>query len=295
MGSDGLHIKVADARRFVNASTKKYDVIVADLFHPARDGAGSLYTAEHFSSIRSRLNSGGIFCQWLPLYQMDLGIVRVIVRTFLQVFPEGKAYLAHFSLQTPILGLIAGTGPIALNEDWMSHRVNDPALYRELKALRLHDSFALFGCFLAGPEELEQFAGSGPINTDDHPVVIFEAPRFVYSQQDPAYVRLLGLIDRFEPSRNTFSIAHQPIQIAVCIRAYSLTGQPETTLYTPGSESLRPGICERCWAASVSPSLRLSDRVPSLKPHTTLSLPWHKVCTRQIRKLQKNCSSNSRR
>jgi spermidine synthase len=199
MGSDGLHIKVADARRFVNASTKKYDVIVADLFHPARDGAGSLYTAEHFSSIRSRLNSGGIFCQWLPLYQMDLGIVRVIVRTFLQVFPEGKAYLAHFSLQTPILGLIAGTGPIALNEDWMSHRVNDPALYRELKALRLHDSFALFGCFLAGPEELEQFAGSGPINTDDHPVVIFEAPRFVYSQQDPAYVRLLGLIDRFEP------------------------------------------------------------------------------------------------
>jgi spermidine synthase len=197
--SDRLHIKVADARRFVNASNRKYDVIVADLFHPARDGAGSLYTVEHFSSVRSRLNSGGIFCQWLPLYQMDLGLVRVIVRTFLQVFPEGKAFLAHFSLQTPILGLIAGTGPIALNEDWMSHRVNDPALYRELKALRLHDSFALFGCFLAGPAELRQFAGPGPINTDDHPVVVFEAPRFVYSQQHPPYVRLLALIERFEP------------------------------------------------------------------------------------------------
>ena len=40
----------ADARRFVRASRERYDVIVADNFHPARSGSGALYTVEHFSS-----------------------------------------------------------------------------------------------------------------------------------------------------------------------------------------------------------------------------------------------------
>jgi spermidine synthase len=42
--SDRLTVRVADARRFVRASTQRYDVVIADLFHPARDGAAGLYT-----------------------------------------------------------------------------------------------------------------------------------------------------------------------------------------------------------------------------------------------------------
>ena len=67
-----LHILNADARRYVITTEKKYDVVVADLFHPSRDGAGSLYTQEHFAAIRNLLSEKGLFCQWLPLYQLDL-------------------------------------------------------------------------------------------------------------------------------------------------------------------------------------------------------------------------------
>ena len=45
--------------------------VVADLFHPGRDGAGALYTREHFAAVRELLTEGGLFCQWLPLYQLD--------------------------------------------------------------------------------------------------------------------------------------------------------------------------------------------------------------------------------
>jgi spermidine synthase len=62
-GDDRLRLHVADARRFVQASPDQYDVIVADLFHPSRDGAGSLYTLEHFEAIRGRLAAGGLFMQ----------------------------------------------------------------------------------------------------------------------------------------------------------------------------------------------------------------------------------------
>jgi spermidine synthase len=65
--------------------------------------------------------------------------------------------------------------------------------------VRLQNSLALFGNFLAASEDLRDFAGAGPLNTDDRPVVIFEAPRFVYSHQEPPYVRLLALMEHLRP------------------------------------------------------------------------------------------------
>src|SRR5256885_5746470 len=54
------------------------------------DLAGSLYTLEHFQAIRERLAPGGLFCQWLPLHQLDEDMLRVIIRTFLEVFPDAR-------------------------------------------------------------------------------------------------------------------------------------------------------------------------------------------------------------
>ena len=195
----GLHLKVADARRYVNASRTKYDVIVADLFHPARDGAGSLYTVEHFQAIRGLLKPGGLFCQWLPLYQLDLEVLRVIIRTFLRVFPEGTAYLAHYSLEMPIIGLIGTTGPVRYPPDWLDRRVQDATLRGRLHSLRLDDSYALLGNFLAGRDDLAGFAGAGPLNTDDHPIITFKAPQFIYNRPQPAALRLAALIKTFKP------------------------------------------------------------------------------------------------
>ena len=35
-----IRLHIADARRFVGRTKDKYDVIVADVFHPSQDGAG---------------------------------------------------------------------------------------------------------------------------------------------------------------------------------------------------------------------------------------------------------------
>lgn len=194
-----LSLVVADARRYVNSSSQKYDVIVSDLFHPARDGAGSLYTREHFQAIGAHLNPGGVFCQWLPLYQLDLDMLRVITRTFLEVFPDGAAFLAHYSLKAPIVGLIAGGPPGGYTIHWWEDRTRDAGLGRCLQAVRLDSLYSVLGLHLAAKEDLWAFAGDAPINTDNHPVVTFGAPRFAYGEQQPAADRLLALIDRFRP------------------------------------------------------------------------------------------------
>jgi spermidine synthase len=191
----GLTMVVADARRYVSSARRRWDVIVADLFHPARDGAGAIYTREHFLAVRDRLEEGGVFCQWLPLYQLDLDTFRAILRTFLDAFPDGSAYLAHFSLRQPIVGLVGRKGPTPLAPGWFAARVRDESLAARLRSLHLRDDYDLFGGYLAGPGELRRFAGEGPRNTDDQPLVAFQAPRFTYGPGAPAQDRLLALLD----------------------------------------------------------------------------------------------------
>ena len=198
--SDRVRITVADARRFVRASGRRYDVIVADVFHPSRDGAGSLYTVEHFRAIRDRLAPGGLFCQWLPLFQLDLDTLRLIVRTFLDVFPGATAHLAHYSLMTPMLCLVGSAEARRYPADWFSAREIAPPLSAALAGLDLDDEFALFGTFVGGAEELARFGGDGPLNTDDRPLVTFQAPRAVYGHLAPTWGRLKAVIEESTPA-----------------------------------------------------------------------------------------------
>ena len=195
-----LRIHVADARRFVNSCSQSFDVIVADLFHPARDGAGFLYTVEHFQAIKALMNPGGVFCQWLPLYQMDLDVLRTIIRTFMHVFPDGRGFIATYSLKTPIVGLVSNGGHnVRYPTDYMNKRITGPLLARKLASLRLDSNYTLFGNFIAGPRELIDFAGPGLLNTDDRPLIIFKAPQFAYTGNAPAYERLFALLDTSHP------------------------------------------------------------------------------------------------
>ncbi|MEO1575011.1 MAG: fused MFS/spermidine synthase, partial [Pseudomonadota bacterium] len=193
-----LSLVTADARRFVASTDRSYDVIVADVFHPARDGAAALYSREHFATIRERLNDQGLFCQWLPLFQLDLPTLASITATFMTVFTEAEMHLAHFSLGQPIVGLIGRRGGRAVPAPYLADRAVDPALARDLASVRLDDDFALYGGFVAGGPALARFAASAPLNTDDHPVVAWSAPHFLFATPEPAYVRLLALVDALQ-------------------------------------------------------------------------------------------------
>ncbi|MDL2337100.1 MAG: fused MFS/spermidine synthase [Pseudomonadota bacterium] len=189
-----LHLMSADARRFVRATGQRYDVIVSDNFHPARSGSGSLYTVEHFQAVRERLAAGGVFCQWLPLHQLDLDSLRSIVRAFVTVYPAGTAMLATNSLETPVLGLVARAGTDRFDLRQVRERLAVNTLPQRLGEFGIADEFALLGGFIAGPSALARFAGDAPRNTDDHPVVAYRAPRITYAPDSLPRERLLALL-----------------------------------------------------------------------------------------------------
>ena len=185
----------ADARRFVRRSENFYDVIIADVFHPARDGAGLLYTAEHYQNVRNRLATGGIFCQWLPLRQLDEATLKAIVRTFNAVFPHSGAWLLRDTVAVPVIGLIGANLPLPISPSRLIEALQDPTLRRALQECRLHSVERILGSLLAGRSALEQFSQSAPLNTDDNQYVASRTPLIRIDNPAPA---ILKTIFRFQ-------------------------------------------------------------------------------------------------
>ncbi|MEM6995892.1 MAG: fused MFS/spermidine synthase, partial [Myxococcota bacterium] len=177
----GVDLHAADARRFVAASEAQWDVVVADLFHPARDGAGNLYAREHFEHVAARLSDDGLFAQWVPMYQLDGASLRMVVRTFCEVFGEVHSFLGIYNVQNPALVLIGrdpgrASGPLTVDLSALQARLAAP-VYGELL---MADARDLLAGYMLDRDALLAFAGEGPLSTDLHPRISLTAPRGAY-------------------------------------------------------------------------------------------------------------------
>lgn len=103
-----VHFITEDARWVMAREQNQYDVIIGDLFLPWRTGEGRLFTLEHFQNVRRALKPDGIYCQWLPLFQLTRKQFETIARTFHEIFPDAFLVRGDFYFDLPIVGLVGG-------------------------------------------------------------------------------------------------------------------------------------------------------------------------------------------
>lgn len=241
----------ADARRYVRTTAQRYDVVVSDNFHPARSGSGALYTVEHFRAVRERLAPQGLFCQWLPLHQLDLDTLRSITAAFLQAFPDGAALLASNSLDTPTIGLVGRAGGTRF----------EPGAAPELAArFGLADDIAVLGSLIADPQALQRFAAGAPLNTDDHPWVAYRAPRITYAPESAPRDRLLALLGELSVDMTTLLATPG---LAPRLNAYAQARRS----YLDLGRRVRPSADPAAMLASVGePLLAVLRQSPDFRP-----------------------------
>ena len=164
-----------DGRRYLAASRERFDVIVSDLFIPWHAGAGSLYSRDMYDTMARRLAPRGLFCQWLPLYQLTREDFAVIAHTFLEVFPDAQLWRADFYPDRPVLGLVGRLARHAVALDEAHERVRRlPAWAHDPLLAAPHGLAMLYAGDLHAAADL--FADA-PLNRDDRPVLEFLAPR----------------------------------------------------------------------------------------------------------------------
>ena len=170
-----VRLVLDDGRRYLAASQDHFDVIVSDLFVPWNPGTGNLYAREMYETAARRLAADGLFCQWLPLYQLTREEFDIIVRTFLAVFPQISLWRNDFYSELPVVGLVGQLTP----------RPVDLAHIRE-RVLRLPDwskdplfstPRGLLMLYVGNLRSVADLFAAAPLNTDDRPLIEFLAPR----------------------------------------------------------------------------------------------------------------------
>mgnify|MGYP001765684862 CR=1 FL=1 len=173
---DGLEILSNDGRNFLVSGAHRYDVIVSEPSNPWITGVSNLFTIDHYRAARSSLDDGGIYCQWVQLYEMSLGNVKTLFKTFATVFPYVVVFASDpMSSDTVMLGSF---DPIVMDLGRAQALWRDPDVARAMEAAEVADPHDIIGRIIfSSREEVLEFCGDAPVNTDDNAIIEFAAPR----------------------------------------------------------------------------------------------------------------------
>jgi spermidine synthase len=170
-----VRLIIDDGRRFLTATEERFDVIVADLFVPWHAGAGNLYAREMYEAAAAHLTSAGVFCQWLPLYQLTREEFDLIARTFLTVFPVTTLWRADFYPDRPVIGLVGQLIPQRLDLARVGARLERLPAWSRDPLLATPRGLALL--YVGDLGAATDLLPGETINTDDRPLLEFTAPR----------------------------------------------------------------------------------------------------------------------
>ena len=169
-------IVVEDARTVLKLNPQQYDAIVTQPSNPWMAGVGSVFSREYYELAASRLKPGGVMVQWFHVYNMHDGIVGLVLRTFGRTFP-------NLEIWDTGLGDIVMIGS---KEPWQSDMAHwgkvfeRPAVKEDLATIGLNDPTQIAARLFASQRTAFAIAGNGPTQSDQFPVLEYEAPRALY-------------------------------------------------------------------------------------------------------------------
>ena len=165
-----FNYKINDGRNHILMTKTKYDMISTGIIHPlVSAGSSNIYTADFYRLCRRILSEDGIMCQWVPLHRLPEKHYKMIVRTFIEVFPHTTLWYKY----TPDFVILIGT-PEPLRVDYKNFITRAQiASIREGLAADDLDGMSLLDSFMMGPEAVRKYVGFGPVHTDDRPRLEF--------------------------------------------------------------------------------------------------------------------------
>ena len=183
----GARVVLADGRRGLVDAGGLFDVVTTDPIHPAVAGSASLYSLEAYRSVAGHLAAGGIFCQWLPIGQMDEADVRLVARTFAAAFASPYLFAAGAD------GILIGTSsPLRLDEGRLRAALA-AAPGAGLADVGLRSPGGLLSLLARHSVGFEFLAGAGhELNTDDRLLLEFRCGRHAGVADGAGFARRLG-------------------------------------------------------------------------------------------------------
>lgn len=163
----GVDVTVQDARNYLSLSEKRFDIISSEPSYPTEASTANLFTREFYELAATRLNEGGVFCQWLPYYALSNQDATMMLKTFGSVFSEVYLWRAPKGLDLLMLG---SRKPFVFSAKEIKERVT--ILNRSNEPLDF-----MLSREPGQVKEIMRAEKNVPLNTDDKPFLEFHAAR----------------------------------------------------------------------------------------------------------------------
>jgi len=122
--------------------------------------------------VRAQLATGGVFGQWIQIYELSPATFHTLLRSFLEVFPDAQVFCMWNSLDVLLIAAPSGR-PLSLA------RLETPAAQEQVRLARLERALQVSDFYVGPASLLSSLVADAPLNTDDRPIVEYRAPRDV--------------------------------------------------------------------------------------------------------------------
>jgi spermidine synthase len=164
-----VHVRIDDARHFVETTRERFDAITSDPLDPWVKGAAMLYTVEFFQMAKDHLNEGGVVTLFVQLYESNMAAVKSEIGTFLEVFPNGVVWGNTNEGKGYDLVLLGQKGTTKIDVDAIQARLQRPEYAPMAKSLReigMNSAVDLFSTYAGRKPDLEPWLRDATLNRD---------------------------------------------------------------------------------------------------------------------------------
>jgi len=169
---------VDDARSYFAGAGHRFDLVVSEPSNPWVSGVAGLFTTEFYARIKQYLAPGGVFAQWMHLYEMNDSLVLSMLAALQQNFP---AYDVYLSDDTDIV-VIATTGAVVPAPDWSVREW--PMMAEDLRSVTSLTPASLAALHLADSKALSPLVATVRPNSDFAPVMDLNGEKARYLLTD---------------------------------------------------------------------------------------------------------------
>lgn len=175
---------IEDGKTFFSTHQRDYDVIVAEPSNPWVSGVANLFSSEHYERLKEHLKPGGIYVQWLQLYEFDTSLAVSVLKALSENFSDFALYTgADYDLV--IAAVVEGKLP-PLKADFL----DQAGLQQDLERVGLENEADIAGKLVISKSMLQPFLAGSPVpaNSDYFPYLDQHAERHRYMGTDAGEV-----------------------------------------------------------------------------------------------------------
>jgi spermidine synthase len=176
-----------------------FDIIAADPIDVWVKGTAGIYSTDYFRKVKERLNPGGYFTLYVPLYESSEETIRTEFATFFEVFPNATVWanLANgYGYDLVLMGQ-KDPGPLKIDIDQMEQRLRQPnysTLARSMQFIGFQSASDMYATYLGDQASMAEWLKGAQLNTDRNMRLQYVAGWAIHANMaDPLYRKILAM------------------------------------------------------------------------------------------------------